>query len=173
MHHHVTSERLSFFTQNLVVGEVWMTFVLLWVFYTTSSPAGMNLSCFSKPSSCHRTRNPWHLCHAQIKHQVLHCMCAVSLRLSRNYWISLEGFGNKLEKEKKDLNPSLITRPSLYSGYLSARVPMHFAQRAHQWKAWPNCLSCLQLWEEEGASFLTLSDKANTKSTVCLSEQHV
>lgn len=57
--------RLSFFTPNLVVSEVWMSWIFLWIFYTTSSPGGINLSCFSEPSSCPMTRNPWHLCGAQ------------------------------------------------------------------------------------------------------------
>lgn len=41
--------------------------------------------------------------------QTLPCTCAVSLRLSRNYWISLKLLEIKLEKGKKNLNPSLIT----------------------------------------------------------------
>lgn len=45
-----------------------------------------------------------------VPNQTLPCTCAVSLRLSRNCWVSLEGFGNKTRKgEKKNLNPSLIT----------------------------------------------------------------
>lgn len=59
--------------------------------------------------------------------QTLRCMCAVSLRLSKNCWISLKGFGNTLKKGK-NLNPSFITPLlSLYCGYLSARSFMHFA----------------------------------------------
>lgn len=60
--------RKSFlFHLKFCCGEAWMFCMFLWVFCTPSSPAGINLSCSSEPSSCHTPRNPWGLCHAQIK----------------------------------------------------------------------------------------------------------
>lgn len=161
--------RKSFlFHLKFCYGEVWMSCMFLWIFYTTSSPAGINLSCFSEPSSCHTPRNPW-ICHAQIKTPVT-AFCVKSAWVSRNCWISLKGFGNKLGKGGKENLPSLITPLlSLSCDYLSARIPMHFAQDTHHAETWAYCLSCPQVWKEEGASFLSLSEKVNTKSTVCQS----
>lgn len=79
------------------LGEVWMYSILLWIFCTASSPAGINLSCPDKPSS-HMTRNPSHLCSAWPDTALYVCSQSKVLKELLN---QTQGFWKYTRKEKK------------------------------------------------------------------------